>query len=1536
MPKYSVSIPGQGTFQIESDHELSDDEWNDTLGKLGGQSLAQAPQPQAQPSLENTFGLVNKLLSVAPKKPQVQLEPQDSSLSEPWNTASNPVVRQQLFKQSDPSFNPQTWQGAIDQIPDAARQASELGRVSNEAIINALGEIGYGGNSPANSPDVTQSVPGQYGHAAMNFGLSAVNPFSIGGFLGGAVTDPVGTAQSIVTGARKSLSPWVPGYLPSDSPEDYASSVLNTLGLALGATHGIEGGLNQFESSTGAGLPEYLTNRGNLNNARLETAMRNTVDSGIPTRPSTYDLPIEAQTPYFQVTQGSPDLATPTPRITRTGALVRSGLDSGPVLLGDQPQTPTPSLVDPTAQPQTVNFLSQFQLQAGEPLVRHGGDLSWLETMQQEFGPAEGLKRYTADRLAMIQRGSFEPQPVAGGVQAEPLPGSTALGAPEPAPTDTQAILARLGLATPPSALAEPVVPSVITQGQTVLPASSADFVNPQTVSGNSSVDFAKSPTSETPVVANNAATDLAQPGNLTGSKPPIASTPVPPPGGPPPIVSSPSPLTPGPSPFEKATSMMDYVANSTLGQAAKQIQLTLNPESASPQAGIVARTLRQAMGASEYAKQGALSLLNGGRDTLKWMDDAGRADFTDRYEKGLPQATPELQQVAAALQEVNARNVAALQSRGLLANVIENYLPHLFKNPDQASKFFGEFTEKSLKPNSDFLKQRHYDFLADAVQAAKAKGLELVTDNPVEAMLLRTNQINDYVHLRQAFDNLRGQDVGIRYMRVGADVPPNMVPLADRAFSVFGPGEVTVKEAYDGPMRNALLQLAQNLGIDHESVMNIKGSPDALGASLRGKGQIQTTWGSPETVLTHELGHAIDDKFGMTQRLFRDPQGLGGVIRNELEKLADLRYEGLTPDQSYKDYVRTPREMVANLFHAYVHAPELAAKIAPEAVARLDRIIRRNKDLQPLADIQPSLRIDTETHTVQMPGLQVMGKYYAPPEVAAVLNNWAGKGLKDVQLFRAGMAVNRLYNQTNLAGGTIHGIGSMMRAQALDQALGLSQALSAGSDIGARIQGVGRVIQGTIPGVSAVKGIMQGDQLINAYLHGTTDPQAAMVIEGLKAAGGKVTPDNVYSENATKTLTDAIKAHNWPQAVKSVVPGILEAVSAPIMKGMVPRLKVAAFANQLLSDVQRTGAVPGTDEFAKIAAKSWDHVDDVLGQVVYDNLFAAKWAKDMAQLATRSASWTGGSLRTAATAIKDVPQIAKGELTYRAAYPIALTASTALVGGLLHKLMTGQNPQTLTDYAYPKTGRKNPDGTDERLSLPTDFKDYISYAHDAPGTLINKEGPLLNLTGNLARNQGYGGIEIRHGDDPAALQAVQVAHYLANALMPFSVSGLQKGLAEGKGVNLAPLAGLNPAPSYIDRSTAMNQAAAYEHDNRPPGSRTQAEADRSTARSAAMGMLQNKDYNGFEKFVQTKTQDGTLKPNDLDLILRRVASPALAEMVKTLKPDQAVHVFELATPEEKNLIWDAVSRKIGNYAKDDPQHADNLITRLGTAARSN
>ena len=119
---------------------------------------------------------------------------------------------------------------------------------------------------------------------------------------------------------------------------------------------------------------------------------------------------------------------------------------------------------------------------------------------------------------------------------------------------------------------------------------------------------------------------------------------------------------------------------------------------------------------------------------------------------------------------------------------------------------------------------------------------------------------------------------------------------------------------------------------------------------------EIVTKIGSREDVLAHELGHFIDLKYDLANKLVSNPE-----TNAELRILADKRYEGATVSSYYKKYVRQGSEKVAALIDAYITKPYLVDEYAPKSKKVIKDIIENNPELKPLIGAKPGLAISTE-----------------------------------------------------------------------------------------------------------------------------------------------------------------------------------------------------------------------------------------------------------------------------------------------------------------------------------------------------------------------------------------------------------------------------------------------------------------------------------------------------------------------------------------------------------------------------------------------
>jgi hypothetical protein len=192
-----------------------------------------------------------------------------------------------------------------------------------------------------------------------------------------------------------------------------------------------------------------------------------------------------------------------------------------------------------------------------------------------------------------------------------------------------------------------------------------------------------------------------------------------------------------------------------------------------------------------------------------RYFDRQSRADnyeFMDRMERGLPQKNPYLDMIAKVLRQLLDERRLAVQSLGTgkLKNFYKNYFPHIWKRPQRAKKVFAEFfSKRPLEGSKSFLKRRKLPTIADGL----ARGLEPITDNPVDLALLKMNEQDRYVMAHETLAEWKAN--GIAKFERGLKPPqPGWTRIDDGISTVYGrnaKGESIVRGHYyalDGAAR--------------------------------------------------------------------------------------------------------------------------------------------------------------------------------------------------------------------------------------------------------------------------------------------------------------------------------------------------------------------------------------------------------------------------------------------------------------------------------------------------------------------------------------------------------------------------------------------------------------------------------------------------------------------------------------------------------------------------------------------------------------
>lgn len=548
---------------------------------------------------------------------------------------------------------------------------------------------------------------------------------------------------------------------------------------------------------------------------------------------------------------------------------------------------------------------------------------------------------------------------------------------------------------------------------------------------------------------------------------------------------------------------------------------------------------------------------------------------------------------------------------------------------------------------------------------------------------------------------------------------------------------------------------------------------------------------------------------------------------------------------------------------------------------------------------------------------VQISGYKVAPEAVANVVNNQLSPGLRGDKhfggVFRGFLGAGNLLNSVQLGLSGFH--LAMTTMDSATSKLALAFRNVGEGQFGKALGNAGKAA--TVFG-PAIENVSRGNKMMKEWFHpGSTDPETAQLVYQMKQAGGRAKMDDFYHAGVAAKMTEAFRKGNYIGAALRAPLAGLELAGKPLMEKLVPRMKMGAFADMAKFELERLGPNAPDFEVRRAMTKAWDSVDNRMGQLVYDNLFWNKAAKDLAMASTRSVGWNLGTLRELGGGVLDFSKaglnLARGrnaEFTHRMAYTAAMPVMAGMIGGMIHYLMTGKHPEELKDWFFPKSGSKDNTGHDVRYALPSYMKDVYSYARNPGETLKNKVHPLVHTVFDMLSNSDYYGAKIHNEDDPIMKQLTDVAKYGGKQLLPFSTREVPKLLSEGQGAkSLLPLIGVTPARKDISLSPAELTASEVLHAHIPPG-RSQEQVEKSRTIGGLAAAFRNKTPEAIDD-VHKAVAAGEINPSDIATIKRHVKNVGLSGAVKSMDMHAAMDVWAKASPEERQAMGPTMFQKL-------------------------
>lgn len=1013
-----------------------------------------------------------------------------------------------------------------------------------------------------------------------------------------------------------------------------------------------------------------------------------------------------------------------------------------------------------------------------------------------------------------------------------------------------------------------------------------------------------------------------------------------------------------------------------------KSVKDFLNPAGASEEAGATARNIREQNARADREQAMAVVRLKAAEKAVEKLDPKESLKAMDDIETGGVTADHSLRPIVDAMKEGYDQRIAIIRRLvpGAMEHLIKNYLVHLWKDPKAAEDFYSEalsmpHPEKaSLEGAKGFMKKRTIPTTLDGVAWRSDKypnGMEPLSWNFVKMTRLKYQEMDRFIMGQRIFAEERRAGRAV-FVPADGHAPAGTVPIDDKIAKVYAPPWVDVPEFNDARVTAKLAEIIDQLGFGHKRAWKLSGKPSAAGIAYMEYDQMETKHNTPEGVVEHELGHLLDGKYGIwdaltkppgqetvtlgrgpragetvtrTRRTPADETAARVAISKELRALADLRMEGIENQVSghFKKYIRNREEKIANAVNALIYAPDRMQEVAPNVYRNLREFLAARPELKPILDIRNSLVLGGDSNRMPLKGHRLLGQYYAPAESARVLNNFLTPGWQGAPAYDAIRASANLLNAAQLGWSGFHAGFVALDTTLSKFSLALMQASQGGQDVFAGRFGKGLRNLGsaavnaakfgagvsTLGATSLGEAYYKGHRMIKEYEKpGSVGGIVSEMVDKALAGGWAPYMDNQYRIGAMKGFTEAVKDGRYLKAAIKSPLAAVELGMYPIMEVLVPRMKAAVIYDMMKWEARELPKDATPDQIRQVAARVSDHVDNRLGQMRYDNLFLNKKFKDSLMLAQRSLGWNLGTLRELgggiASAATMPERMKRGErmLTHDTAYLVAILTGVPMMGALYQFLHTGQLPQDERDLFAPRTGRTMPDGSAERVMLPSYAKDLHSYGVHPGQTVVNKLNPLWNsLISALWTNKDFYGTQVRDPSADALTQAGQLAKFGAKQFLPFSYTAAGRRVsAPGSGIE--SFFGIQPAPADIRRSKAQNLISEYFQSKGTAGAVTpEAKADKDTAR-AVSDILRN---NAYQLPPDVRARLDSLPVAAQIKALKEGTSTPMQLAFKLLPLDVAEQVYQAATPRERDQLEALLDKKRENAEKKKANQAKQL-----------
>lgn len=541
-------------------------------------------------------------------------------------------------------------------------------------------------------------------------------------------------------------------------------------------------------------------------------------------------------------------------------------------------------------------------------------------------------------------------------------------------------------------------------------------------------------------------------------------------------------------------------------------------------------------------------------------------------------------------------------------------------------------------------------------------------------------------------------------------------------------------------------------------------------------------------------------------------------------------------------------------------------------------------------------------------------GEYWIDPGAGRLLNNHLSiDQIRNKMIGRGLMNIKNAYTAVELGLSGYHAIAEGLEAISSQIGIGLREMVNLKDfKAGAKslLTAPGAFVTTAATGKKAMKfatsedfrNSAEGKKFLQRF------PEAAQFVPDFFRGGGLFKQHEDLRDKTMQMLKEQASKDNYIGAMLRLVPALHDMTVSPLFNTFIPRLKVGMFFKEfptrLAENADRLAKGQVTRE--QLARQTIDFIDDRLGEMNFDNLFWDRTFKTSMQFFLRSVTWKLGNIRamlgTIPEGYHELKMSAAGggpvRLPPKAAWLLGLSVMQVALSSVIQHMLAGKGLEKPKDIVAPQV---NPDDPNERVMLPTYYKDMLHLYHNKLGYVTTSMSGQLSKVYDVWQNKDFYGYEIYDPTAPESEQLKDKALYLAPK--PFSVSSMKEMHDKGEppGKVAMGLLGLNKAPGWMTHTDIENKIFDL-YNIRNAGTKPYKEREGAEAKKEIRSLYRDGNKDEAQEKLNEAVKKGDIRPSQVRTLMKNVghlSNPSVYFFSKLPFEDKQ-YLYNLMDDEEK------------------------------------